>query len=333
MKHIIFLLPLILLLLSGCGAEKKVVVAKPKTLPTWYSNPPSSNTTTLYALGEGVNQKDAIANALSFMASTLSVSISSSFDAEVTVREGSRESTDSHYVSKTQSKVKEIRISSYDLLHSKSLGFKRYAVLVKSNKRKLFLSMKREIEQNFSMIREEEKRIKNANAITRLAFYREKKKSLETLPNTLIVMNVLNPEFDGDEYIRETQNISSSYQNIIQNISFSINSNSDASNLKSPIAKGLSAKHLKLNNSNSNMHFKIHINSKIVKANSYGFTLARSEISIVTKDYKGSVVGSNAINLVGQSSQGYAIAKQNVSYRLNAKIQKEGIAKVLGLDI
>lgn len=333
MKQIIFLLPVILLLLGGCSADKKVVVAKPKTIPTWYSNPTKSDANDLYALGEGTNQKDAIANALSFMASTLSVSVSSSFDAEVTVREGSSESSDSHYVSKTQSRVKEIRISSYELLHSKSLGFKRYAVLVKSNKRKLFLSMKQEIEQNFSIIKQEEKRLQNSDAITKLAFYREKKKSLENLPNTLIVMNVLNSGFYGDEYIRETQNISSSYQDIIQNISFSIDSNSDASNLKSPIAKGLSAKHLKLNNTNGKMHFNITLNSKIVKANSYGFILARSEISIVTKDYKGSVVGSNAINLVGQSSQGYEIAKQNVSYRLNAKIQKEGIAKVLGLDI
>ena len=333
MKQIIFLLPVILLLLSGCGAEKKVVVAKPKTLPSWYVNPTHSDKDDLYALGEGENQKDAIANALSFMASTLSVSISSSFDSEVRVSEGSRESSDSRYVSKTQSRVKEIRISSYELLHSKSLGFKRYAVLVKSNKRKLFLSMKQEIEQNFSIIKQEEKRLKNADAITRLAFYREKKKSLEPLPNTLIVMNVLNSDFYGDEYIRETQNISSSYQDIIQNISFSIDSNSDASNLKSPIAKGLSAKRLKLNGANGKTHFNITLNSKIVKAKSYGFTLARSEISIVTKDYKGSVVGSNAINIVGQSSQGYEIAKQNVSYRLNAMIEKEGIAKVLGLDI
>lgn len=333
MKQIIFLLAVILLLFSGCGSDKKVVVAKPKMIPSWYSHPTLSDENDLYAVGEGENQKEAIAEALSFMVSTLSVSISSSFDAEVTVREGSIESSDTHYVSKTSTEVKEIRISSYELLQSKSLGFKHYGVLVKSNKRKLFLSMKREIEQNFFIIEQEEKKLKNADAITRLAFYKEKKKSLQNLPNTLIVMNVLNSDFYGDEYIRKTQEISSSYQEIIQNISFSITSNSDASNLKSPIAKGLSSKHLKLNNSSSNMHFSIYIFSNIEKAESYGFTLARSEISIVTKDYRGVVVGSNAINIVGQSSQGFAIAKQNVSYRLNVKIQKEGIAKVLGLDI
>jgi len=333
LKKIIFLLAGVLLLLSGCGAEKKVVVAKPRMIPAWYSNPPQSNEKELYALGEGKNQKEAIANALSFMASTLSVSISSSFDASTTVREGSINSADSVYKSNTTSRVKEIRISSYRVLQSKSLGFKRYAVLVKSNKRELFLSMKKEIEQNFFIIEQAEKKLKNVDAITRLAFYREKKKSLQTLPDTLIVMNVLNPEFYGDDFIRKTQEISSSYQDIIQNISFSISSNGAASNLKSPLSKGISAKHLKIKKSRGKMHFNIYVSSNIVKANSYGFTLARSEISIVTKDYRGTVVGSNAINLVGQSSQGYEIAKQNISYRLNAKIEEEGIARVLGLDI
>jgi len=333
LKQIIFLLAGVLLLLSGCGAEKKVVVAKPKMIPSWYSNPPQSDEKNLYALGEGKNQKEAIAEALSFMVSTLSVSVSSSFDAQTVVREGTYTSSDSRYVSKTSTEVKKIRISSYELLQSKSLGFKRYAVLLKSNKRELFLSMKKEIEQNFFIIEQEEKKLKKVDAITKLAFYREKRKSLQNLPNMLIVMNVLNPDFYGDDYIRKTQEISSSYQDIIQNISFYITSNSTASNLKAPLAKGISAKHLKIKNAKGKMHFDIYVSSNVVKANSYGFTLARSEISIVTKDYQGVIVGSNAINLVGQSSQGYEIAKQNVSYRLNAKIQKEGIAKVLGLDI
>ncbi|MEA2074038.1 MAG: LPP20 family lipoprotein [Campylobacterota bacterium] len=333
MRYFTLLLITIGLLLSGCGAEKKIVVAKPKMIPTWYSNPPKSNATELYAMGEGKNQKDAITNALTQMASTLSVSVSSTFNAKTVVKEGSKNSPQGTYTNETQSKVKEIRISSYELLQSKSLGFKRYGVLVKSNKKRLFESMDQEIKQNFSLIKKEEVKIKEADAIGQLAFYRTKRDSLASLPNTLIVMNVLNPSFDGDEYIRKTQEISWAYQDIVQNISFHITSNKDASNLKSPIAKGISAKHLRLKNSQSKMNFRVHVNANIQKADSYGFTLARSEISIVTKDYRGVVVGSNAINIVGQSSQGFDIAKQDVANRLNAMIEKEGIAKVLGLDI
>ncbi|MEA1982461.1 MAG: LPP20 family lipoprotein [Campylobacterota bacterium] len=333
MKYFTLLLIGILLVLGGCGAEKKVVVSKPKMIPTWYSYPPKSNATELYALGEGKNQKDAITNALTQMASTLSVSVSSSFNAKTVVKEGMQNSSQGTYTNETLSRVQEIRISSYELVQSKSLGFKRYAVLVKSNKKSLFLSMKQEIEQNFSIIEKEEVQVKKSNTIEQLAFYREKKVSLESLPNTLIVMNVLNPGFDGDEYIRKTQNIGWSYQDIVQNISFWINSNSEASNLKAPIAKGISDKHLKIKNSKGEMHFNISIDAKIEKADSYGFVLARSEINIVTKDYKGSVVGSNTLSLVGQSSQGYGVAKQDLAYKLNAMIKKDGIAKVLGLDI
>ncbi len=81
------------------------------------------------------------------------------------------------------------------------------------------------------------------------------------------------------------------------------------------------------------MHFDIYIKVKIQKANAYGFSLARSEISFVIKDYKGEVLASNVIHLTGQSSQGYAIAKQNLVKRLKKRIQKEGISKLLNIGI
>jgi len=75
------------------------------------------------------------------------------------------------------------------------------------------------------------------------------------------------------------------------------------------------------------MHFDIYIQTKIQKANAYGFTLARAEISLITKDYKKRVLASNVLHLIGQSSQGYAIAKQNLVKRLNDLITKKGNCK------
>jgi len=333
LKYITSILIAVLLLLSGCGSEKKVVVAKAKELPYWYKTPPSSTGTTLYSLGEGKNKQEAITNALTYMASTLSVSVSSTFAAKTVVKEGRVNTNEATYVSDSHSEVKKIRISNYDVVQAESLGFKHFAVIIKSDKKKLFDSMKQEIEQEFSIIKQKKETLKNANSLSQLTFYRESEKSLRTLPDTLIVMNALNSNFNGNTYIRESQEISANYQNLLQKVSFNITANENANNLRSPVAKGLSQKNFKIDKNRGPSHFEIKIYSKIVYATSYGFSLARSEISIITKDSRGTIVGSNSLNITGQSSQGSDIAKQNVSFKLNALIKKDGISKVLGLDI
>ncbi len=333
MKYIYLIFTVITFVLSGCGSSKPQVVVKTQALPSWYTNPPLSTSSDLYALGEGRDKKEAIAEALSFMASTLSVSISSKYNAKTEVREGKVNSSDGVYKSNIQSNVQEMRISSYELIHAKSLGFKRYAVVIKSNKRKLFTSMLHELEQKFALIKNEEKSLENANALEKLSFYKKKKKSLESLPNTLLVLNVLNPAFEDYEYIRQTQEIATKYHEIRQKISFSIKTNSQALNLKAVIAKAISEKMLKIKEAQGAYHFTIYIKSEMERTQAYGFWLARSNISITTKDYKGTIVASNTFQITGQSSQSFIIAKQDIAFRLNALIKKETISSILALDI
>jgi len=332
-RFFIISLGLSLLFLSGCGSQKKVVIAKKKESPSWYANPPRSSATELYAVGNGRDKQSAITDALTQMVSTLSVSVSSKFSAKTVVREGSLNSSSGVYTDESTSEVKNIRISNYELLESQSLGFKNYIVLVKSNKKKLFDSMKKEIEQNFEIIEQERKDVAHLNMIKHLSFYKKSKESLLSLSNTLIVMSELNTAFDGSKYLSKSQKINAEYEDLLATITFSINSNNDAKNLIAPLAKGISAKKLQIANSSGKKHFNIMIKSNIQRANSYGFTLARSAISITIKDSTESIIGSNKLNITGQSSQGFGVAKENVAIKLNALIEKEGISKVLGLEL
>ena len=322
-----------LFFLVGCGTQKRAVVAQKKVTPSWYEHPPKSSSTELYAVGSGRDKQTAITNALTQMVSTLSVSVSSKFTAKTVVREGSVNSSNSLYTDESTSEVQNIRISNYELLESQSLGFKNYAVLVKSNKKKLFDSMKKEIEQNFEIIEKEKKSVAHFNMMKHLSFYRKSKESLSSLPNTLIVMSELNSAFDGSTYLSKAQAINTEYEDLLSSITFSIDSNSEAKNLIAPIAKGISAKKLKIVNSSGKKHFNIMIKSDIQRASSYGFTLARSAITITIKDNTGAVIGSNKLNITGQSSQGYGVAKENVAIKLDALIAKEGIVEVIGLQL
>ena len=322
-----------LVFLSGCGSQKRVVVAQKKEIPSWYEHPPKSSLTELYAVGSGRDKQTAITNALTQMVSTLSVSVSSKFSAKTVVREGAVNSSSGVYTDESTSEVSKIRISNYELINSQSLGFKNYAVLVKSNKQKLFNSMKKEIEQKFEIINKEKKSVAHLNMMKHLSFYRKSKESLSPLPNTLIVMSELNPAFDGTIYLSDAQAINAEYEDLLASITFSIDSNSEAKNLMAPIAKGISAKKLKIANSSGKKHFTIMIKSDIQRASSYGFTLARSAIIITIEDNTRAVIGSNKLNITGQSSQGFGVAKENVAIKLNALIEKEGISKVIGLEL
>ena len=331
MKKIIYLAMSAVLFFTACGSSKRVVI-KQKALPSWYAQPPLSNARELYAVGDGKDKQEAITNALTLLLSTLSVSISSKQSAKTVIKEGTyHNSSDATYVNETQSEIQKISVTNYELLKSEKLGFKHYAVLVKVDKEKFFNGLKRELAQKFQLIESQEKTLKDKNALAQLAFYKRSLNSLENLQNTLAVMSVLQTSFNTRVFLEKYEKIQKKHDKLLQSISFWVDANYKA--LASPIAKGLSAKKLMIKKVNNQKHFRVYVNADIKRASAYGFTLARSNITIKTKDAHSNVIATNSINLVGQSSQGYSIAKQDLVKKLNKLIQKEGIAKVLNLDI
>ncbi len=333
MKFFITATLLSLLFLSGCGTQKRVELTPKIAASDWYINPPASTDTVLYAIGEAQNKDEAIKNALNNMASTLSVSIASQFNSKELVQEGIKSSYQSTVSNEIQSDVKKLRISHYEVLEYKKLGFRKYVVLIKSDKQKLFDSLKNELEQKFAFIDKEKETIGRYHAIKQLNIYKKAKNDIADAKNTLIIMNVLNKNFDSTSYIDKIEAVNSNYNKLLSSITFSTESNEEAKNLEPVIEKGLSEKELQvLYNTDSN-HFTIVITSKINKASAYGFTIARAAISIYVRDYRGSTIGSNKLNLVGQSTQGYDIAKENIAIKLNEMIKKDGISKVIGLEL
>jgi len=332
MQKVLILLLLTLALFSGCSTHKRVVVDK-KSYPSWYENPPRSTADMMYEVGEGTTKQEAINNALSMMVSTLSVSIASKFQSNTVENQGVVENFQKTVSSEIKSDVKKIRISHYELLESEAFGFKKYLVLIRSDKNKVFESLKHELDQRFSIIEKHQATLLSENAIKQLSFYEQNKLSLADVPDTLTVMNVLNRAFDGSAYLNRLETINKRYSKLQSEISFSIKSNIQAKNLIAPIRNGLSIQHYNIENSKGKNHFNIIINASVEKADAYGFTLARSAIAINVKDYKGIIIGSNKLNIIGQSTQGYNIANENVAIKLNTMIEKEGIEKVLGLEL
>ncbi|ABB43931.1 hypothetical protein Suden_0652 [Sulfurimonas denitrificans DSM 1251] len=331
MKQIIIFF-ITIFFLFGCSAKDEINLSLKKTLPLWYVNPPQSSQTKLYSVGEGESKEVALKNALNMMASTLSVSIESSYNSKKFVQEGMININQLDVQNIVSSSVRKIRISSYELLEYEEVGFRNHILLIQADKEKLFVSLKQELEQEFSMADAELKSLLSFNALEQISRYKKIKAKLEDMPDTMAVMSVLNNSFASEKYIKKLQKINTAYDELLSSITFEIKTDSASTNLEAPLRAALNAKKLESSQKSRDRHFKIFIKSDIQRATSLGFTLARSAIEISVEDDKGSIVAGNKLNLIGHSTQGYEIAKQSLSLKFSDMIKKEGIEKIIGLD-
>ncbi len=308
-----------------------MVVHEPKPLPSWYTNPPKSSERFLYEVAEGVDKQDAITKALNLMASTLSVTIASEYESRTTARSGSINSYQQDVENTVQADVKPIRISSYQLLESTEQSFRRHLVLIKSDRQQLFETLKKELDENIALLASQESNIQNKNVIEQLRFYREADSGFASITHTLNVMHVLNSHFDSAPYIQAADRYKSGYNDLRSKVTFGFKANRDALNLIEPIKAGLSAEQLLVQDKYDRYHLTVFIAAKIDRVQSMGFDLARTAISVTTQDHLGTTVGSNKLNITGQSTQGYDVAEENVAIKLKRLIDKEGIENILGL--
>lgn len=321
------------IIFQGCSGNKVAISVPTKPIPAWYINPPQSDKQVLYEVAEGISKEDAINKALNFMASSLSVTIASEYKSHETKRSSGIETYRQEIENTVQAKVKATRISHYQVQESQEYGFRRYFVLVKSDKAQLFASMKKELDEKITLLNSYEKNIKNKNVIEQLRFYKQAELDVSGFEHTLNVMHVLNKEFDSAPYLQATSNYKNSYNDIRAKITFSFQSNIEGKNLIEPIMTGLSSKQLLIENRNDPYHLYVSVEARMEQAESMGFYLARTALSITTKNKEKTIIGSNNINLTGQSTQGYSIAKENVAIQLQQLIEEAGINSVLGLNL
>ena len=326
MKYI-FLFLSIFMFFTGCSSHKQKVVIKAKELPSWYLKPKQNDKNTLYATGEGKDRQEAIQDALNILSSYLSVHVSSKFSSKVVQERG-------FITSEINSDVSKIRITSYDIVKAQEFSFERYIVLIKCEKKKLFKSLKKELDQKFDFVEKDKDKASSYNIVKQFKICKEAKNSLKDVKNTLIVLSVLDDGFDSSKYIEKLKDIERDYEKLQSLMSFSVEADSSSQMLKEVLLSGLSAKSLQVLGSgvNSMEHLKIEIRSKVKHLKSYGFFLSKFSIFITVKDYKNTIIGSNKLNITGQSVKSYEIAEENVSQKLYEKMQKDGVEKIIGLS-
>jgi len=330
MKNILILF-IITLLFNACGADKEPLTTTPKPLPSWYTNPPQSDTNYLYEVAEGHDKKEAITNALEMMAATLSTTVSSNYKSITTISSGMSNNYQQDISHKVETSVKAIRISNYSVIESTQQSFRRYLVLIRSDKKLLFHSLKSELDETRLGLQQQEANLTNRNVLEQLQFFSDATKAYKALQQTLNVMHVLNTNFASKPYVKQAQHYTNSYNDLRAKVTFSFQSNRDAENLLPVLSTGLSDEGVLIQEREDVYHLDIILKATVEEVKSMGFDLARTAISIKVQDHTKTVLGSNKLNITGQSTQGYAVARENVAIKLKRLVDEQGIKTVLGV--
>jgi hypothetical protein len=321
------------LTLVGCGDKKPTIEVEKKELPAWIMHQPTSDSSTLYGVGEGQDKQTAITNALNEMLSTLSISVASEYNSNTNVSNyNGMESYVKNIEEKVNTKVKELRISNYQIMQYEKIGFNKYAVLLKSDKNAIFNSLRDEIDKKLALLHAQENTYKSTNDLKQLAFYKQASFDLDDLIYKSIIMKALDTSYDDSYIIKEVAYFRNTSTALQSKISFTVYSDAESENLIPVIKDALTAKGLKVANQRNEYHLDVVISSQIVKAESSGFTLARSAIDIDLKDANNHIISTKKLNITGQSTQGYKVAEQNIAYKLNQLISKDGTKVIMDGD-
>ncbi|MDD2356800.1 MAG: LPP20 family lipoprotein [Thiovulaceae bacterium] len=314
-----FLFVIVLLLLSGCSKPPTVEVA-PKPQPAWMTNPPL-DASSLYGVGEGKDKENALANGLNSIASTLSVSVKSKLTTNTRVHsDNGVENYTRDDEQKVDLFVKEIRLSSYEILESEKLGFESYGVLVKADKSALFKSLKDEADKMIALLKNDESTSKAANILEQFYFYENATYTSDNLLYKSLVLKVLKPSFDDGYIIAEIKSINESFNRLKSSMTFSVTADKESQNFIDPFKSILSDRGFQIAQKEDKYHLHVNITSHTIFTHAYGFDLARSAINIDIRDSKNQIVKSKKVDIIGQSSQGEDVAKQDIAIKFKESV-------------
>jgi hypothetical protein len=319
---------------TACSTTKPVAIVKEsKTLPSWYLNPPNNSSEYLYGVGEGSNLKAAKENALESMVSQLGVSISSNYESKINVHKHYNEFFTKETAFEIKSEVAKIRISNYEVMEREQVSYNQIMVLVRSNKAQFTKALVKEVNKNLKSIKTEQGALTSSDPLSRYRFYDKSIKELKDMFSTILVLSTLDITFDNQPYSYAVSTMTSKFQALKENMTFSVICDSDSQGFKKELQVGLmnEDKRIVEKNRNDKDHINIHVHTNTVYANAQGFDIARTVLFVEVKDNNAKVISGNKIDLIGHATQGKKVALNNAVKKLHALIEKEGVLSVLGI--
>jgi hypothetical protein len=207
---IVFLV-LAVFILTGCGgasvspSAKSSVVHKQKR-PAWVDGVlPNDTQRYMYGLGIESNRQKAIKAALSDMVAKLGTTIESNYESSDVVINNSYSTSKVKNQIKTQ--IAKIKINNYEVVKSHKISYREFAVMVRSDKRKLLNGLKEALKEHKRELEQKRKMLRGSDALTRYNKTKELSKEAKEMFAEVLIISQLDAGFDKNKEIKYINSI------------------------------------------------------------------------------------------------------------------------------
>ena len=330
MKRQLLILLLFAAIVTGCAPAKPAIpISQPEALPAWYLTPPAADAQWLYGAGLGKDRDEAVQNALDNLLGQLSISVESSLEINTQVsthgyRQESRR--------QIRSEVAKIRIGNYQIAEAKELGYRRFAVLVQSDRKGFARSLLSDVQTRFASIDAALKSQEGASALIRYGAYKAARQEAEAAFAPLMVLKSVDSGFDATPYLEKSRALHAEAEQLRQSLSFQIHAEGYGQKMAEPIKAALAKERFTLTQK-SDSALRLWVRAEVVRSRVSGIEIADIVLLIETQDAQGRAVGNSRHAFKSGAARGLDNAVESAAGQLQRQIAQEGIAAVLGLDL
>jgi len=308
-----------LLFLSGCMTPKPQQTTP--VYPVWFSQTMSDSSQFYYATAQGSNKTDAINNALNFIASKISVSVSSDFQSTTSVSQ-----TD--YTKSSQlnvnNHVEQIHFNNYTIIHERQEA-NNYLIAIKVNRMTLAQSLKSKISKHLSTI-QSTLNIRYKNSVAKLRHYKKVEENFSIIDKQIALLASVSPQANTQKYILQRNSFHNRINKFFQTISFALQGAD--SKYRQKLYALITQKGYKVTKYHATI--RLHISVKKQKIISLGYKILKGVITIQVFDSKKrSILGEKRIIVGGKSLSSFAQADEFMLHNFAQKIDKQKLLRSL----
>jgi hypothetical protein len=325
----------IVLFMNGCSSQPKSVQKVQSSVPSWFLNPPSDNNAYMYGVAMGKDRDDAVKAALADMVSKLSIDLKSSYSSDQSVNDYY---TKQKITNKIQTEVASIKINNYDIMQAKLVGYDRYAVLIRTDKRKFVNGLIDTLASEKSTIDLEYSLLKNKDSIARYNSLKKMSLQVKKIKHTLSIINELKSSISPDKkfnqliYIADIVKIQQHFEDQKNRLNFYIAADKKASVFVDAVKNFLASKGLNVSNATDKNSVIINMKSDhlIYKSSYFDIAVIHLNLQIVSNSM---LVGGRAFTFKERYAGSMPKAYQGAVLDLHKELGTHTLNDAIGLNL
>ena len=328
-KSLIFIV--IVVFLNGCTSTSPSVKAKQikQEIPSWITTPKNSTSKYMYGVSIGVDRQSAIKSALVNMVSKLGVSIESSFQSKQEVHNYYENNL---VINNIKANVSKIKVSNYEVVKSQQIGYKEFAVMIKTDKRKFLNGLDKEIKSKEKSMKFRLNSLKEEDILRRYNVKKMLSLEVDFLKANIIVLSELDKKYDAKKYFDFIDRVKQEFIEEQKRLSFYVYGDKKSIGFVNDIKNYLTKQGFRLSSTKTITSVLVQLRTiENIEKNSYmSIAVLKVDINVYNKGKK---VGGNYMILKERYKEVISNVYKNASIHFRQDIESSDIEEVLGINL